>query len=350
MWKELLASPDRVAIFVAEHEDQLIGFSCGGVSNDEGAGSTTGEMWSLYVLRPFWNQGIGKKLHDVLLEELVIRGFEDATLWVMESNERTRRWYERQGWTLDGSQKTVELWGAAIPEVRYRRHIGPVMSMGRAGSGSIAGASTVDARSFPVPSTRQELEEHPEVLEAIERVRRDIENTTPLRPRLEATRSPDRPDEWFLGFDGGMSTGGRPDTEQMAVSLAGNIQDVLVLEGLGRAWPRCPGHGRHPLIATIHGDQAWWLCPHDRHPHYRIGWLEEDDAPEPPVEDGTIRWVLGIHGVIAHSEGDVWFPTTMLRRQGLVPGEGDRVEFEVEGGARQGAFRRATRIGDVDMR
>ena len=124
MWQRILDSPDRVAIFVAVFDDDLVGFSCGGVSNDEGATPTTGEMWSIYLLQEFWNRGIGKELHDTLLEELQKRRFKEATLWVMGSNDRTRRWYERQGWTLDGAQKTVELWEAMVPEVRYRKPLG----------------------------------------------------------------------------------------------------------------------------------------------------------------------------------------------------------------------------------
>ena len=123
MWRELLDSPERVAIFVAEYEGKPIGFSCGGISNDEDAKSTTGEMWSIYLLRDFWNKGIGRELHDALLREFEKRGFEEATLWVMESNERTRRWYERQGWTHDGSQKTMELWGSTTSEVRYWKRL-----------------------------------------------------------------------------------------------------------------------------------------------------------------------------------------------------------------------------------
>ncbi len=123
MWRQLLDSPDRVAIFAADIENKMVGFSCGGVSNDQDAEVTTGELWSIYLLREHWNKGIGKELHDVLLSELHTRGFEEATLWVMESNDRTRRWYVRQGWALDGSRKTDELWSAKISEVRYRRGI-----------------------------------------------------------------------------------------------------------------------------------------------------------------------------------------------------------------------------------
>ncbi len=124
MWQHLLAAPERVAIFVADLEGQRIGFSCGGSSNDDDVTPNTGELWSLYLLREFWNRGIGRQLHDVLLEELERREFVQAILWVMESNERTRHWYERRAWTLDGSQRTIDVWGATIPEVRYRKRLG----------------------------------------------------------------------------------------------------------------------------------------------------------------------------------------------------------------------------------
>ena len=40
-----------------------------------------------------------------------------------EDNPRARRFYEREGWTLDGARKEDELLGATVAEVRYR--IGP---------------------------------------------------------------------------------------------------------------------------------------------------------------------------------------------------------------------------------
>jgi ribosomal protein S18 acetylase RimI-like enzyme len=124
MWQQLLDSGDRAAIFVADFEEKPIGFASGGGSNDEGISAETGEMWTLYLLHQFWGQGIGRQLHDTLLAELERQGFVEATLWVLESNERTRRWYEKRGWKLDGSRKATELWGAQITEVRYRKMLG----------------------------------------------------------------------------------------------------------------------------------------------------------------------------------------------------------------------------------
>lgn len=125
MWRQILGSPDRLAVFVAECECHPVGFACGGYSNDEDAGPTTGEMWSIYLLQEFWGRGIGKQLHDALLKEFLKRGFTEATLWVMDSNDRTRLWYARQGWTEDGSRKEAEVWGARVLEVRYRKPLAP---------------------------------------------------------------------------------------------------------------------------------------------------------------------------------------------------------------------------------
>lgn len=129
MWKELLGSGDRAAVFVAEIEGEPIGFASGGRSSDiKGLlqRAEIGEMWTLYLLREFWGLGIGRQLHDTLLAELERKGFVEATLWVLDANERTRRWYETRGWQSDGSQRTAEVWGAEVGELRYRRMLGTI--------------------------------------------------------------------------------------------------------------------------------------------------------------------------------------------------------------------------------
>ena len=124
MWQQLLGGSDeRVAVFVADYEEKPIGFASGGRSTEQGTPTETGEVWALYLLRQFWGQGIGRQLHDTLLGQLVQLGFVEAVLWVLEANERTRRWYVKRGWQLDGRQKAAELWGAQITEVRYERKL-----------------------------------------------------------------------------------------------------------------------------------------------------------------------------------------------------------------------------------
>ena len=42
-------------------------------------------------------------------------------LYVLDDNPRARRFYEREGWAVDGGTKREELLDVEITEVRYRR-------------------------------------------------------------------------------------------------------------------------------------------------------------------------------------------------------------------------------------
>jgi hypothetical protein len=47
-----------------------------------------------------------------------------VVLWVEASNERARRFYEIEGWSFDGSERTETVRGATVGEVRYARELG----------------------------------------------------------------------------------------------------------------------------------------------------------------------------------------------------------------------------------
>ena len=52
--------------------------------------------------------------------QLRAMGFREAVLWVLDTNQRARRFYEVAGWHLDGGTKH-QLWrGAEFDEVRYQ--------------------------------------------------------------------------------------------------------------------------------------------------------------------------------------------------------------------------------------
>ncbi len=57
------------------------------------------------------------------VDELSAMGFTEATLWVMDTNVRARRFYEIAGWSTDGGEKDELFRGAPIHEVRYRRSL-----------------------------------------------------------------------------------------------------------------------------------------------------------------------------------------------------------------------------------
>jgi hypothetical protein len=47
-------------------------------------------------------------------------GYREVTLWVLDTDERARRFYEAGGWRTDGTSRTDESRGSAVVAVRYR--------------------------------------------------------------------------------------------------------------------------------------------------------------------------------------------------------------------------------------
>ncbi len=76
---------------------------------------------SIYVHPDHWDSGVGARLHDAAMQALRECGFREATLWVLDINERARLFYERRGWFNDGGIKHEERDGVPLVEWRYRR-------------------------------------------------------------------------------------------------------------------------------------------------------------------------------------------------------------------------------------
>jgi ribosomal protein S18 acetylase RimI-like enzyme len=105
--------------FVAECAGQITAFATVGQCRDVDGTPTTGELYALYVAPGAMNQGVGSGLISFGQKHLLDHNFTRATLWVLESNQRARRFYESKGWAADGLTRSEEIGGVAIPEVRY---------------------------------------------------------------------------------------------------------------------------------------------------------------------------------------------------------------------------------------
>jgi ribosomal protein S18 acetylase RimI-like enzyme len=68
-----------------------------------------------------WGIGAGRQLMTAALDVLAAAGYRQATLWVLDSNWRARRFYHAGGWQADGTVKTDDTRGFPLTEVRYRR-------------------------------------------------------------------------------------------------------------------------------------------------------------------------------------------------------------------------------------
>jgi GNAT superfamily N-acetyltransferase len=81
----------------------------------------------IYLLPQAWGTGVGRELMAAVVDGLTGLGYEDATLWVLDSNDRARRFYARAGWTEDGTTQVDDSLGVTLNEIRYRRVLPPAV-------------------------------------------------------------------------------------------------------------------------------------------------------------------------------------------------------------------------------
>lgn len=82
--------------------------------------TTLGHITRFYVDPNVWGNGVGGSLYETVISYLSSSGYAEASLWVLERNERVRGWYERLGWMCTGERKSV-LQTAGIDDLRYIR-------------------------------------------------------------------------------------------------------------------------------------------------------------------------------------------------------------------------------------
>ena len=106
--------------WVAEDAGEVVGFAVTGTSEDADADERTGELYAIYLEPDRVGTGVGRRLFEHAVEDLRARGFTTATLWVLETNERTRRFYQIAGWRTDGGVSSERVDCEMRPTVRYR--------------------------------------------------------------------------------------------------------------------------------------------------------------------------------------------------------------------------------------
>ena len=107
-------------VLVAEDEARIVGFaSFGSVRDEKENRLLTGEIYSIYVLEEFWNLGIGRTLMENSLTALERDGFSSVKVWVLETNQRAKSFYEKFGFKTDGLRKTEKREDFELREIRY---------------------------------------------------------------------------------------------------------------------------------------------------------------------------------------------------------------------------------------
>lgn len=78
-----------------------------------------GEVVSIYLLPEIWGSGVGSQLLQSALKKLKHRGLKNICLWVLKENIRARKFYEKNGFTVSGNEREIEIAGCNIREVEY---------------------------------------------------------------------------------------------------------------------------------------------------------------------------------------------------------------------------------------
>jgi GNAT superfamily N-acetyltransferase len=114
-WKQGLARyawPERGTL-VAERDGQVIGFAHLSTGDES-------EIHAIYAIPEAWGTGVGRALMDEAIARLQDAGCTEAVLWVLATNERARRFYEKAGWHADGGEAPHDIGGVQHTVVRYR--------------------------------------------------------------------------------------------------------------------------------------------------------------------------------------------------------------------------------------
>jgi GNAT superfamily N-acetyltransferase len=122
-WTRVLAAADERRFTLVAEEGGVVGLADVVPSRDPGADERTAEVTSIYALPEAWGTGAGRELMAAATAAARDAGYRAVTLWVLDTNERARRFYDRAGFRPDGAEKTDVLGGAAVTEVRYRREL-----------------------------------------------------------------------------------------------------------------------------------------------------------------------------------------------------------------------------------
>ena len=101
---------------VAEHEDEVLGYAVYGASRDPDRAGC-GELAALYVDPDHWGRGVGGELTTAVTSALSAQGYEQVTLWVLDTNQAAQHFYEHRGWQRDGDARAPV--GESATKVRY---------------------------------------------------------------------------------------------------------------------------------------------------------------------------------------------------------------------------------------
>lgn len=117
-WRGDLAAMGKEDLaLVVENGSSVNGFARLAPSADR----NHGEVQAIYLDPDHWRKGWGRLLMVAAEGSLTSLGWREAILWVLEKNVAARRFYEALGWEAEPRRALLNIGGADVQEIRYRK-------------------------------------------------------------------------------------------------------------------------------------------------------------------------------------------------------------------------------------
>lgn len=121
-WQERLQA--GVIAWVVESDNKIIGFASICPTRDtDNDPKKVAEISAIYLLPEFWRKELGQQLCQVVFDKVLDKGFKEITVWVLESNNQARRFYETVGFCETGDRQTDHIGCESLQVVRYRKFL-----------------------------------------------------------------------------------------------------------------------------------------------------------------------------------------------------------------------------------
>ena len=120
-WLKSLSEKSLGINLVVEKNKEIIGFCVFGPARDNDLKyHNVGELVALNILPSYWGNGYGTRIINYVFNKSKLREWQALYLWVLKQNERAIAVYKKNGFILEGSQKSsTKLTGHELHEIRY---------------------------------------------------------------------------------------------------------------------------------------------------------------------------------------------------------------------------------------
>lgn len=121
-WRDRIAAGHPILLATENNVPQ--GFiAYGPARSNVKALQSMGEIYTLYVDKAKWRQGIGGVMLKSAQSELISLGYRSIFTWALESNELAYRFYEKNGFKLGGRAMDDVVKGLTVKKVCFVKRV-----------------------------------------------------------------------------------------------------------------------------------------------------------------------------------------------------------------------------------